>query len=277
MPRTHLDTGTAADLLIYKYFSGDNRHERVTCADQKWIVRDWDGECYVIRFSNNFSKKHLYTFSKRTHEVQVAAYYEWLNGGQDPARNWEKAEHQRMQNKLELASRSRIQALDTAKCSYCGHAGSNHIGYDAATRTGGACSSGTCTCPNFYRYEDIRSAIGKAENNVLAGMPTRKNSCIILNWVPKTEFEDVVCKSIQAHEKPPGWKRGDPLALSRGDEVILEWDFGVKRKGAVVFVDLRPSATDLFTQYQGCKVKARKTDTDWGVQTFEIFHWEDMI
>lgn len=277
MPRTHLDTGTATDLLIYEYFENENRYERVTCADQEWIVQDWDGERYVIHFTNNFSKKHLYTFSKRTHEVQVAAYYEWLNGGSDPARNWEKAEHQRLHSKLETSSRNRIEPFDMSKCSGCGHSGMHHLSYDSTARTGGACSAGTCTCPHFYRYEDVRDAIGKAENNVLAGASTKKNSCIILNWVPKSEFESVVCQSIQAHEKRPGWSRGDPLALSPGDEVVLRWDFGVKRKGAVIFVDLRSTATDLFTQYQGCEVKARKTDTDWGVQTYEIFHWEGMF
>lgn len=277
MPHTHLDTGTAADLLIYEYFEGDDRHERVTCADQKWIVQDWDGERYEVRFANNFSKKHLYTFSKRTHEVQVAAYYEWLNGGSEPSKNWEKAEHQRLQNKLELSSRTRMKATDANRCSYCGHTGANHLNYDATTRTGDDCSAAGCTCPHFYRYEDIRDAIGKTENNVLAGASTKKNSCIILNWVPKSEFENIVCQSIQAHEKPDGWSRGDPLALSVNDEVTLTWDFGVKRLGAVVFVDLRATATDLFRKYQGCKVKARKTATDWGVQTFEIFHWEDMF
>ncbi|MGD1924885.1 MAG: DUF2934 domain-containing protein [Paracoccaceae bacterium] len=274
----HLDTGTAADLLNYQFYtdaSGAQRLERVATSDQQWIVQDWDGERYVIKFANNFSKKHIYTMTKREDEVREAAYYAWENAGKtgDTSDHWRSGEHERLDNKLETASRSRIKANTTSRCSYCGHAGTNHAGYNAGTRTGGVCSTGGCGCTQFYRYEDIRTAMGKTIASPLTGAETKRNTCIVMNWVPKSEFETVVCKSIQAVEKPSGWAKRDPLAKAVGDTFHLRWDFGPARMGAVVHVDLRPTAVQTFTQFQGCEVSARKTHTDWGVQTYEIYHF----
>lgn len=277
----HLDTGTAADLLNYQFYTdthGAQRLERVATSAQQWIVQDWDGERYIIKFNSNFSKKHLYTMSKREDEVREAAYYAWENAGKtgESGDHWRSGEHQRLDNKLVTSSRNRVKPNpgDSNKCSYCGHSITHHPG-------NGPCTFGSCNgCTGFYRYDTLRTQQGKTISNPLSGASTKINTCIVMNWVPKSEFETVVCRSIQAVEKPGAatnpqnrdWVKGDPLAKSVNDQFHLRWDFGPSRLGAVVQVNLTGSAPVL-TRLQGCEVNAKKTHSAWGVQTYEINHW----
>jgi hypothetical protein len=63
----HLNTGTAADLLSFEDFNHLSKGKKITrcaTADQEWLIKDWDGELYLIKFDKNFSKKHLFIFSK---------------------------------------------------------------------------------------------------------------------------------------------------------------------------------------------------------------------
>ncbi len=104
-------------------------------------------------------------------------------------------------------------------------------------------------------------------------MQTSRNTCIVLNYIPKIEFESVVVGSICAHEKPSGWTRGQPLAKNLNDEVFLRWDFGPSRLGVVVqAVDGQPSSS--WTKLQGVYVKAKKVATAIGWQTWEVSHLE---
>ncbi len=265
----HLDTGTGADLLSFeKYLDatlGGERLTRVATADEQWVVSDWDGETYFVRFDKNFSKKHLATFSKDRKRTEEAAYYAWLNSGKsaDAGKNWEKAEHQLLTEKMTGTADARAVA---GMCK-CGHRYNRHPG-------GGACTQHGCTCPKFVTpFADARITAGKPTDNPLAGVQTQRTTFIVLNWVPRDAFESVVVQSIQAHEKPTGWKRGDALAKAVGDEVVLKWDFGPQRVGAVIqaHVGTPPSG---WGRKQGCYVKAKKTATDWGKQTWMIFHME---
>jgi len=265
----HLDTGTGADLLSYEKYvdttTGLERLTRVATASEEWVVRDWDGEVYYIRFDLNFSKKHLATFSKDRERTEKEAYFAWLNSGKTrgAGENWQAAEHRMMLEKMATTAQNRAVA---GQCQ-CGHPFNRHPG-------GNACTVPGCGCAKFTTpFGASRTAAGKPTENPLAGAQTNRTTFILLNWVPKGEFESVVVQSIQAHEKPTGWRRGDPLAKAAGDEAVLRWDFGPARIGAVVQSQVGV-APNLWGRKQGCYVKARKTATDWGKQTWKIFHME---
>lgn len=263
----HSDTWTAADLLSYEKYiestTGLERLSRVATADEEWVLSDWDGERYTIRFDKNFSKKHLATFSKDRERTEREAYFEWLNSGKtrEAGENWQRAEHGLMNQKMKTTADNR----NVADLCGCGHRFNRHPGAGACTQ---------CSCPRFVTtFAASRIVQGKPVEDPLAGMKTARTTFIVLNWVPKADFESVVVQSIQAHEKPSGWKRGDPLAKAVNDEAVLKWDFGVTRVGAVVQAQ---AGTDPATwvRKQGCYIKARKIATDWGRQTWQVFHME---
>lgn len=265
----HLDTWTAADLLSYEKYiestSGLERLSRVATASEEWVVSDWDGEIYTIRFDKNFSKKHLATFSKDRERTEKEAYFEWLNSGKTrgAGENWQRAEHKFMNEKMKTTADNR----NVANACTCGHLFNRHPG-------GNACSQPGCPCTKFVTaFAASRIAVGKPTADPLAGMKTARTTFIVLNWVPKAEFESVVVQSIQAHEKPTGWKRGDPLAKAVNDEAVLKWDFGPARLGAVVQAQAGTDPAS-WARKQGCYIKAKKIATDWGRQTWQVFHME---
>jgi hypothetical protein len=300
MPK-HLNTGTAADLLGFEDYidaTGQTHLTRVATTDQEWIVSDWDGEQYCIRFDKNFSKKHLFTFSKKTEETKKeAALISGRPGkhGQD-AQNWSDAEHAQLYKKVNSALDHRAVS---GTCR-CGHAYNRHVGpcpgcnhpkgvhtiglEKACAQAGCGCTAyiaGKCNqcpaaapCPRFQTpYGAGRDAKHKPTSDPLSGAQTTRNTCIVLNYVPKSEFESVVVKSVQALEKPHGWTRGSPLANAVGADVLLKWDFGDSRRGAILQAQ---QGTDPATwpKMKGCYVKAKKTHSTVGKQTWQIYHME---
>jgi hypothetical protein len=277
----HLQTGTGADLLSYETYiettSGLERLTRVATADEEWVVSDWDNEIYYVRFDKNFSKKHLATFSKDHQRTEEAAYYAWLNSGktENAGKSWETAEHQLLNEKMKGTGDARAVA---GRCQ-CTHQYNRHP-------LGLGCNVPGCGCLKFLTpFAADRQAKGKPTVDPLAGASTTRTTFLVLNWVPRAEFEKVVVQSIQAHEKPAswnapgqphhgrGWQRGDPLAIAVGDEVVLKWDFGASRVGAIVQTQVG-QAPNLWGKKQGCYVKAKKTATAWGRQTWQVFHME---
>lgn len=280
MHTTHSSTGTAADYLTYQKYTDPHGQEaltRVATSSEEWIFGDWDAEKYTIKFDKNFSKKHLFTFSKTTE-----------NDGDD------NKKHQSLYHKIEsvLNVRSNIQI-----CKKCRHPRNKHqTGSGAPT----ACKvdlppvlpalvATKCGCTPYeemggadvhayFRWKAGKPAHETERHNVLGGAATTKNTCIVLNYVPKTEFEAVVVASIRAHEKPPGWKRGDNLAVpvpAVGPKVQKElvWDFGEARRGVIVDAELGKDP-GTWTKHRRCTVKAEKIATAVGWQTWRIFHFE---
>ncbi|QNI32272.1 hypothetical protein H7849_25355 [Alloacidobacterium dinghuense] len=284
MATKSLTTGTAADLLAYQSFHHVSRNmerlTRVATADQQWIVRDWDGEVYCIKFEKNFSKKHLFTFSKDVDRTKTQAQAEAAKPGvRSDAENWHNAELELLKSKI--AKNVDKRAVSTM-CS-CGHRFNQHA------LPGPACTVGGCGCAAFATpYKLARKYVGKPTEDPLSGASTTRNSCIILNWVPKAEFEDVVVRSIQAHEKPAGWAKGQPLAVTAAPPgsaapavaaatKALRWDFGLARSGAIVLAvrtAVGPPPVYNYSNFQGCWVKATKIGSEIGKQTWEIFHME---
>jgi len=278
-----LNTSTAADLLTYESFHHVSRNmerlTRVATADQEWVVRDWDGEQYCIKFEKNFSKKHLFTFSKDIEKTKVQAATEAAKPGQagKDAENWHNAEIELLKSKI---AKNVDKRAISVMCS-CTHAFNRH------SLPGPACN--LCACAAFATpYKLARKFVGKPTEDPLSGASTTRNSCIILNWVPKAEFEDVVVQSIQAQEKPHGWAKGQPLAVTAAPPgspapvvaaatKTLRWDFGLARRGAIILAvrtAAGPPPVYNYTNFQGCWVKAKKIGTSVGKQTWEVFHME---
>lgn len=286
MAQKQLNTGTGADLLTYETVQhvtkNVERLTRVATASQEWVVKDWDGEIYLIKFDKNFSKKHLFTFSKDTEKTKAQAKIEYAKPGQQgkDEENWHNAEMALLENKIA----KNIDKRAVADVCACGHKlNPKHMHVNPAgggQKIMGPCRDAACIgaaspCTVFETpYGIARRYVGKPTYDPVAGAKTSKNSCIILNWVPKAEFEQVVVKSIQDLEKPAGWNKGDALAVAIGAEHSLRWDFGLTRVGAIVLADHTNVAIPTHTNYQGCYVKARKTASDVGKQTWEIFHME---
>jgi hypothetical protein len=288
-----LKTGTGADLLKFKEFhhvsANAERLTRVATADLEWLVKDWDGELYVVKFNANFSKKHLFTFSKSIEKTKLKASQEAAKPGQagKDAENWHNAEIELLKGKI-------VKNLDkraVANMCNCGHPFNAHLSPNPAPPPAnvlGACT--TCVAPTpcaaFQTpYGLARKYVGKPTHDPLAGATTTRNTCIILNWVPKSEFEEVVVKSIQAHEKPVGWTKGNALAVPVAGATaasvtaatrVLKWDFGPSRVGAIIVAQIHPGGVPapVFNNFKGCYVKAKKIATDMGKQTWEIFHME---
>jgi len=279
MATAHLGTGTAADLLTFEKFNHLERGERLTrvaTANQDWIVQDWDGEKYVVKFTNNFSKKHLFTFSKKVEKTKAKAELEAQKPGQagQDAENWRKAEYALLLDKI-------IKNLDkraVAGVCNCTHQYTRHLHPNVPPpgKHPGPCLD--CACAGFATpYGLARRYVHKPTEDPLSGASTTKNTCLILNWVPREEFERVVVQSIQAEEKPPGWTRGHNLAVPVGpgpaSEKHLKWDFGLARRGAIIVAQKNVAAgTFTFTNFQGCWIGARKIGSEIGKQTWEVYH-----
>lgn len=263
----HTNTGTAADLLSFTKYTtptGEEHLTRVATASEQWAIQDWDGERYVIKFDKNFSKKHLFTFTKKTKNVAAKAYsIHAEKPGKSEAENWNEAEHELLVDKL-----CTTLAVRSGKSCTCGHLKASHKGKPNT----GACKEGGCGCLGFSSaYAAQRLANNKPVLDPLLGANANKNTCIILNYVPKAEFETVLVQALQAEEKPSGWTQGDPLAKSVTDVVSMKWDFGSSRLGVIVQADMLVWP-DSWKKFQGCWVEAKKVATDLGVQTWEIFH-----
>lgn len=270
-------TGTAADLLGYeRFFHGTRQAERLTrvaTANQEWIVKDWDGENYRVKFDKNFSKKHLFTFSKDVERTKQLAAQKAQSSGKGALENWHDAEIELLKNKI-VKNLDKRAVADTCRC---GHRFNKHLANNPAPpppKIPSPCTEVGCGCPRFQTpYALARQFVGKPSHDPVSGATTSRNTCIILNWVPRAEFEEVVVKSIQAYEKPPGWSAGNPLAIAVGGSVHLRWDFGLARKGVILQAQ-RVGLNVNYTEYQGCSVQAKKIATTVGVQTWEVYHMD---
>jgi hypothetical protein len=250
------------------------RLTRVSTADENWVVKDWDGESYRVRFASNFSKKHLFTFSKDNQKTSQKASQLAATSGKSDAENWHDAEMELLKNKIAKNLNKRAIA-DICNCT---HKYNQHTHPNPAPpppNVPGACTAVGCPCTSFKTpYGIAREYVGKPTHDPLAGAKTTKNTCIILNWVPRAEFESVVVQSLQGVEKPPGWTKGQPLAVPVGGKRCLKWDFTGARNGAIIVAQRLPTGLFTYNNFQGCWVQAEKRATALGTQTWEIYHMD---
>ena len=269
MATKYQSTGTATDYLGYKDYTdtaGYDYIDRLPSLQQEWVFGDWDGEKYIIKFDKNFSKKHLFTFEKKKDNIEQAAYYiSKSSNSKSDSENWQQAEHELLEKNIAYKLTCRTTA--GRKC-VCGHPFAKHPSAGVCTQTG--CT----TCAGFVTaYGLARRNAGRPDEDPLQGMSTSRNTCIVLNYIPKIEFESVVIGSICAHEKPPGWTRGQNLHKSVGDSVVLRWDFGAARLGVIIQAD-NNQPTSAWTKLQGVHVSAKKTATAVGWQGWDVHHLE---
>jgi len=278
--KTHQNT--ASELLKYQQYQrqlpGGNTEPawtRFSSANQDFEVAEAGGRRYLIKFMANFSKKHLATFSKKEARTQAAAYYHSLEPGQKGKDddNWRHAQKQLLDEKI-----LKILDIRNPLCT-CGHKkrpkvavplttghleiNHNNVGrcQDTATPPGGG-AAGPCPCQAFQaaqsNFEARRTALGKPDVNPLVGAAANQSSCIVLNWIPKSEFTLVVGNSIQTAEAAWGQTHnGAPIPNSpqgHGGLTNLKWEFP-NRPGAV-----RHAQDGVIDLDNGtwCKVGARK-------------------
>lgn len=214
--------------------------------NQDFEVAEAAGTRYLIKFSANFAKKHLATFSKKEARTQMAAYYRSQQPGQQgkDEENWNAAQKQLLDEKI-----LKILEIRNPVCT-CGHLRKPNISAMATTghSNAGACkhtvtplggAPGPCPCPTYTaapsNFVARRTALGKPTANPLAGQPANQSSCIVLNWIPKSEFTLAVGNSIRTAEATYAAAHGGaaiPNTPAGGDLVHLRWSFP-GRPGAV--------------------------------------------
>jgi hypothetical protein len=270
MASQHQTTGTAADLITYNEFhhrtANEDRLTRIATASEKWVITSTSGIIYTIKFDQNFSKKHLFTFSKSHEKTAAKAAEIAQGGGSNDAENWNKAEHKLVQEKMEKVLKNR-QLINT--CKGCNHTKKKH------QTNGGAwapkCKEVGCICTTFRTsYGVARIYVGKQDagadaNPLFSHSIADTNTCIIMNYIPKSDFELVLIAAISLAESA-GW--------NVSDDKPVKLDFGPSRLGAVRDIKIHNdgSFTGFDIKKQGATVTATKQAETVSTKTFVIKH-----
>jgi hypothetical protein len=288
-PSFKLQENTAASLLHYRSFNKPGATEqcwtRYSSADEEFNLTRAGGRTYLIKFEKNFSKKHLATFSKKEWKTSTEAWLQSQKPGQQgkDTENWQAAQKQLLDNKILKTAGIRKGPADA---DLCARAGCNHPRKDVvgAPNTGHS-NSGNCKVPGclctaaaggfLSAYVASRIAETKPLHDPYEGTPAQTSSCIVLNWIPKNEFEDVLRNSILAVD-PNNVLPNSPLpgpGVPNPPLQHLHWDFGLARAGAV-----RSASNGAISMPNGtwCDVGARKAlGGPPGVDaTWTIVHWQ---
>jgi len=213
-------TGTAADLLLYleyEDYSQDGKHERrFTRAHetmQEIIVhtkkKDGAEMRARISFSKNFTKKHLFCFSKKKNRTETVRHARpsWVK---DPHHD---AEEILVEGKI---IKTLIARSIGDKCR-CGHFYKDHTG-------GGRCKKDNCNCIKFrWKYDQRRWMRGKLIYTPLSGAKTYTLTAVILNWIPIRTFKNTIASAIGDVMGGNNW---DAEKDQVGEKVKI--NFGVK-------------------------------------------------
>lgn len=281
---------TARDLVAYKNYTPtgttDTKPTRKLTLDQEWVFGATGGVNLMIKFENNFFKKHLFTYSKKTAEVSQIAYDLSKAAGDPPGKEfdfWLQAELTKLNQKLRKALEHRAEKY---KCT-CGHYQVSHhcttchheeIKHKTGSGNPTACKHNTsavvgvttpcacnvhafrceiagCACTAFVdagvtgTYGAQRSASGKGPDNPLQGAATQLNTCIILDRITMENFKQVVIGSFENAETAAfNW----PLNTQKH----LTWNFGVAN--CIVNASLGQDST-AWTTGSSVQVLAEKT------------------
>lgn len=241
-PQYRIHQNTAAELIHYapynKPLPGGGTEQcwtRFATANEEWNIAAAGGQRFLIKFDKNFSKKHLATFSKKDWATEKE---KWLQSQQPGQRtdeeNWNRAQKQLLENKV-----LRILGIRNPQCT-CGHFQKAPDPAQVATTghsNSGNCKHAGCACPGFVAvaspYVASRTAKGKLDVNPLLGATTNQSSCIVLNWIPKNEFENAVAASILAVDPTNVLPDSAPFPYTHATPFIhLTWSFP-GRAGAV--------------------------------------------
>lgn len=280
-PAYKIHANTAAELLHYTEYdkpgpggTSEKCWSRWASADENFNVGDAGGNRYLIRFDSNFSKKHLATFSKKEYATETEKWLQPQQPGQQgkDEENWNRAQKQLLDNKILKTLGIRSGTADEAKCRRCGHPKKNNPDGTGHSNAGNCRVPGCVTCIGGYlsSYVESRRDENKPLINPYAGASASQSSCIVLNWIPKNEFELVVGNSIVAAD--PGNTLPNSVVGHGGALIPLTWTFA-GRPGAV-----RHAENGVIDLENGTwsTVGARKANggPPGITATWTIVHWE---
>jgi|SRR5579863_1692897 len=281
-PAYKVHEGTAASLLQYKEYTKnkpdgttEKSWTRYASADQEFNIVAVGGRKLLIKFDKNFSKKHLATFSKKEGKLaaEVAALGKLdANKGKSAEELQKIAQENLLKAKMLKTLGIRSGSSAEVNCSACGHPRKNDPDGSGHSNSGNCRVSG-CTCTGYVSgYVTSRTTEGKPDTDPLAGAKASTSSCIVLNWIPKNEFETVVGNSILKVD-PKNELANTPTTGSPAPLDHLKWDFGSSRAGAV-----RVATNGAVTVNNGtwCEVGAQKVKGGpTGIDaTWTIVHWQ---
>ena len=259
---THQTTGTAADHM--KYIKRDptstsdemSGFSRAPMGSDEWSVHVTGGKTYKIKFDKNFSKKHLFTFTKKTDKITAAVAGKQTAGSKLSVDDLTKEAHE--EALLAKMTKNVNNRANTSTCGHCGHDRKKH-----QTGSGNPVDCKECAVPKCTSFETTYGMQRqvKGVDNGLAGAATQINTCIVLNIVPKGEFDKAVSEGIKN-------------AHVHGSDYLITLNFGAQRVGAIKQIDSKNHTPPKVTDYKSCQVHGKKTSTDDKVENWEIFHME---
>ena len=225
----------------YTHTDTTQRDTRATEATVQWSIKVSGGVTYLIKFSGNFFKKHLYTSTKKLANVQPE--YDKLDTIVNDDARWEAAQEAADEAKFQKQLKHR--SGDEQKCTICNHPVNDHprsgpctkvtqsIGLTGAKKNGKDVRGPIftpCACTGYLPlYAINRGLQGKPTVNPLLGATAQTNDAIWMDKIPRAVFEQVIQKAIQqkyaAVMPAPGWK---------ADGEHVEWDFGATNRGCIL-------------------------------------------
>jgi hypothetical protein len=276
---------SSSSLIGYEKYddtSGGKRLTRVPEAKLEWQISAKNSKVYIISFDNNFSKKHLYTSTKKHDKVQAEAKKLYDASSKEEKNRWwrqgwwwnyptelvEKAQKtlDEAKFKKQLGHRS---PLEGDICTACGHpekshkTGSNNwrdCKYPVPANPGGLCG---CAVQAGYTsrnpYAEGRTAKGKPTADPLSGARTQINTAVVTDKIPAAKMKDVISDAIIAKEKElvadgKTWAQGHTGLDVDCEHVDL--NFGVALKGCVLQVTAGQSY-DEWVEKQGITVSVK--------------------
>lgn len=287
----------------YTDSTGVKRLTRVLEASVKWQISAKNAKTYIISFEKNFSKKHLYTSTKKNDKVQAEAKKLWDAASAEDKKKWwyqgwwysyptelvEQAQKtlDEAKFKKQLGHRS---ALEGDVCTACGHPEKSHktgsnawcnCKYAVLANLGGVC--GCAVAGAFVSrnpYAETRIAQGKPTADPLAGARTTVNTVLLLNMIPVSKLKEVVSDAIIAKEAAlklaaKTWAQGNTGLDVDCEHVDL--DFGAALKGCVLQVTAN-EAYDDWAEHQGVTVSVKNLHSaDVTKPTYAIVHMNGTI
>jgi hypothetical protein len=298
-----VDSTSLLDWEPYTDSTGVKRLTRIPEGSVEWQITARNAKTYIISFEKNFSKKHLYTSTKKHDKVQAEAKKLWDAASAEDKKKWwwqgwwysyptelvERAQKtlDEAKFKKQLGHRS---ALEGDVCTTCGHPEKSH-----KTGTGVWCNckfpvpanpGGLCGCAvgaafaSRNPYAEKRTAQGKPTVDPLAGARANVNTVLLLNRIPASKLREVIGDAIIAKEAALAlagrtWAQGN-VGLDVDCEHV-DLDFGAALKGCVLQVTAN-QAFDDWDERQGVTVSVKNLhSTDPKKPRYAIVHMHGTI
>lgn len=293
------DSSSLIEREPYTDSAGVKRLTRVPEASVEWQISAKNAKTYLISFDKNFSKKHLYTSTKKDDKVQAEAKKLWDAASKEERNAWwwqgwwwsyptelvEQAQKtlDEAKFKKQLGHRS---ALEGDVCTACGHPEKSHKTGSGAwcnckfvMPTGLQCG---CTVGAGFAsrnpYAEKRTAQGKPTADPLTGARTNVNTVVLLNKIPLATLKNTISDAIIAKEAALAlagttWAQGK-VGLDADCEHI-KLDFGASLKGCVLQVKADQDYDD-WDEFQGVEVAVKNLhSTDPKKPRYAIVHMHD--